>query len=122
MRLIFAALVIAVASNVSAQTVESTIDLSSLGWGALDMPEPIETDGDLSTAEWLIRSQVTNRFRVVAVRSGRLCAGAWFDPRPHPLVQVAVRRVGMLHKLLIRDTYAGSDAVNIVTLITPSCP
>lgn len=122
MRAILAAVVIVVVSSAAhAQTRESVIDLSALGWGTLEIPEPIETDGDLATREWLIRSTDTSRFRVVAERAGTLCAGAWFNPQPHTLTHVSLRRVGVVHKLLVRDTWNGANAVTIVSLNTPAC-
>lgn len=106
--------------SASAQTVESTLDLSALGWGGLDTPEPIETDGDFTTREWLIRSYETNLFRVVAELGEGLCAGPWFQPKSHPFSPVALRRVGLTHVLLVREV--GRDVVTIVRLETPACP
>lgn len=121
MRYTFLLTLLLAAVPASAQTVESKIDLSSLGMGRIDMPEPIETDGDFTTREWLIRSLETNQFRVVVERDGQACAGEWFDPRPHPFASVAVRRVGVVHKLLVRFSLSGSDAVTVVALDTPVC-
>lgn len=103
----------------SAQTVESTLDLSALGWGGIDTPEPIETDGDFTTREWLIRSYETNLFRVVAERGGTICAGPWFNPKPHMFAPVALRRLGVTHVLLVRAV--AQEVVTIVRLDTPSC-
>lgn len=118
MRVLIAAVVLTVSSVVvSAQTVESTIDLSALGWGTIDVLEPVETDGDLATREWLIRSMEINQYRVIAERPSGLCAGAWFDPRTKPFSAISVKRVGLLHKILVRD----GTLVTVKALLTPSC-
>lgn len=104
-------------SPVFAQTVEAVLDLSALGWGAVNMPDPIETDGDFSTREWLVQSATTGELRVVAERNGVLCTGTWFRPSSHIFITVALRRVGVVHKLLVRDR----DNTRIVALDTPDC-
>ncbi len=111
-------LVLVLSVPVAAQTVETTLELSSLGWGLLDTPHSVETDGDLATREWLIRSLETNRFRVVAERDGRLCVGAWFAPMPTLFGSAALQRIGLLHKLVAR-TFSGTFTV--VSLDTPAC-
>lgn len=73
-------LVLALAVPVSAQTVESTIDLAALGWGPVEIPAKINTDRDTTTQEWLVRSVTTRMYRVVALRDGGLCVGDWFFP------------------------------------------
>lgn len=104
------------------------MDLAGLGWGALDVPQSIETDGDLNTREWLIRPAVDNwvpMYRVVAERNGAACAGPWFtvpsaDATPTFLgTRLTVQRVGLVHKLVVRRM--GSDLVSVVALDTPVC-
>jgi hypothetical protein len=111
-----------------AQTIESVFDLSVLGWGALDTPQSVETDGDPDTREWLVRpvSQVGRPlFRVVTERGGLLCAGDWFNANGpeskfmYPLTLVTVQRVGRFDKLVVRQN--GSSVVTVVALDTPVC-
>lgn len=63
----------------AAQTVERMIDLSALGWGTV-VEHAIDADGNPHTEEWAIESLETHQWRVVAVRSGVICAGPWFTP------------------------------------------
>lgn len=120
MNLTLALVFVLLSSPVFAQTVEGTLDLSALGWGALDAPESIETDGDFATREWLIRSLDTNRLRVAAERPSGLCAGPWFSPRAHPFAQVWTERIGLVHKLLVRSSI-GANVVTVIALDTPTC-
>ena len=121
MRAALALLLVLTSSPAFAQTLESTIDLSSLGWGQLDMPLSVETDGDLSTREWLVRSIETNKLIVLAERDGRLCAGDWFVIGKHPFVAMSLQRVGLVHKLFVRDPFAATREVKVLALITPTC-
>jgi hypothetical protein len=119
---VVAAFVVVAVSVGSAQTVESTLNLSSLGWGNLDTPRSIETDGDFSTREWLISSADTGLWRVVAERAGGICAGPWFNPLngANPFGTVLdVQRVGLVHKLLVRTL--GQNVVTVIRLDTPGC-
>lgn len=109
------------------QTVESVVDLSALGWGELSMPRAIETDGDLSTREWLVTPLVQTYpdplFRVVALRDGAICASAWFSVTPEPnvprYVEASVQRVGAVDKLVVRQ--GASPLIYLVALETPHC-
>ncbi len=111
-----------------AQTVETIIDLDVLGWGELDLPKAVDTDGDTDTREWLVRplSQWSGQpmYRVAAIRDGRVCAGPWFHVAPDPtlplFVDVSLQLVGRTHKLVIRQ--GANPKVTIMTLDTPSCP
>lgn len=81
--LVLAFVLVASASVASAQAIEQVIDLAGLGWGAITA-QPIDTDANPSTDEWLVQPASDPRplkFRVVAVRNGRLCIGDWFFPR-----------------------------------------
>lgn len=119
---------ILLAGPVSGQTIDFTIDLSALGWGELDTPEAIETDGDSSTREWLIRplnqTHPDPQFRVVAIRGAAICASAWFSVTPTPstnlFLHTAVERVGTVDKLLVRQ--GASQRVDFINLNTPQCP
>jgi len=110
------------ATVLAAQTIESTLDLSALGWGPIETPIAVETDGDLTSREWLIAHTHTGQWRIVAERPGRLCVGQWFSPLfgGTPFDTIAqVQRVGMIHKVVIRRI--GSDVVTMVRLDTPAC-
>lgn len=116
------------AAPAGAQTVEATLDLTALGWGELDTPQSIETDGDLSTREWLIRPVVNAgvpMFRIVAERDGRACAGPWFNANGSDAAfsflttLTSVQRVGLVHKLVVRQM--GSSVVTVLALDTPVC-
>ena len=109
------------ASTASAQTVEATLDMTALGWGPLSLPQLVETDGDLSTTEWLLTRPSTtrilaNEMRVVAERNGTLCAGEWFAAVPIGALS-SVQRRGLTHVLVVKD---GTSA-KIVRLDTPVC-
>lgn len=121
MRLLCAALFVLLVSPVSAQTVESSIPLNTLGWGAIDLPVSVETDGDFSTREWLIRRAnfFAAEFRVVAERDGKVCAGPWFTPPVSSFSTVDIQRIGVVHKIVAKS--AGSDVVYVVSLDTPIC-
>ena len=108
------------ASPVFAQTIERSIDLLAFGWGPLDTPISVETDGDFSTSEWLVKTvDGTNRYRVVAERNGAICVGAWFTPSPSPFSAVSLQRVGVTHKLVVRPY--GGTTVTLLSLDTPVC-
>lgn len=129
MRYTLLAVFLFVTAPAGAQTVESTFDLDLLGWGALEPPQAVETDGDVDTREWLIRpafqAGAAPLFRVVTERNGALCAGDWFNANgpeskfTYPLTVVSVQRVGRLDKLVVRQT--GGTVVRIVALDTPVC-
>lgn len=67
------------AGALHAQGPITQMDLSTLGWGYVSQPVAIETDGNPATEEWLVGVLFTARKRVVAVRPGGMCAGAWFE-------------------------------------------
>lgn len=120
MRAVLVALVLAASSAIAhGQTVEATLDTQSLGWGAVDTPRAVETDDDLSTREWLIRSADTGMWRVAAERPDGLCAGAWFAVTTHPFTTVTVQRVGLNHKLVMQAM--GDGRVTVIRLDTPRC-
>ncbi len=123
MRLAFAFVLALCAAPASAQTVESSIEMDALGWGQLDLPVSVETDGDLATREWLVRRVHIFRapeFRIVAERGGAACAGPWFNaPAADLFTTVAIQRVGLVHKLVTRDK--GASVVHVVALDTPVC-
>lgn len=116
-------LVLALATPAVAQTVTSVINLDDLGWGPLETPRPIDTDGSPFTTEWLVQSIATRAFRVVALRNGSVCAGDWFSPRDlafgHPFTSSTVQRLGMTDHMLI--TSVGNPRVVVVRLNTPDC-
>jgi hypothetical protein len=141
-RLLIAAALVLFALPCSAQTVELAVDLASLGVGAIDA-EPIETDGDQATREWLIYGTVselapdndpdvfgnigepathsTPRWYVLAVRSGGHCLGSGFDPRAYGLFpRVAI--VSGVNKLIAVDHTGGQPGIfRVVSLDTPVC-
>lgn len=119
MRVLIAALVVVFASGVSAQRVERVIDLSAMGWGNISA-DPIDSDGDPLTEEWLIRKldAVPNKFRVVSVR-GELCAGEWFTAAAGAPVFVSYERVTIGGRTKLR---VGTWPVfSVVSLDTPTC-
>lgn len=120
MRLLFAALFVLLVSPASAQTVEATYDMSAVGWGLIEVPQSIETDGDPTTREWLIRSLSTLKYMAVAIRPGRVCVSEWFsggEPGAF-LTQTTVQTVGGVTKLVTRDWH---DRVTVTSVDTPEC-
>lgn len=112
--------VLALAVPAAAQTMGASIDLASFGWGNLDTPVGIETDGNPYTVEWLIRSlDNPGQVRVVAVRGSGICAGPWFNPTAVMFSGATITRVGNVDKILVR-TY-GSTVVQSFDLNTPAC-
>lgn len=118
---VFAACAVAVLLfvPVSAQTVDRVIDLGSLGWGRLEVPKGIETDGNPATTEWLVQSLDTYAYRVVAERNGGICAGPWFQAGTTLFQAVRLEKVGPTHKLLV--TTMGAAQITQIALLTPSC-
>jgi hypothetical protein len=119
-RLAFAALAFAaLATASSAQSVERSIDLTQLGWGHVTAT-PVDIDGDRLTEEWLVEQTATGLYRVVAVRAGGLCLGAWFNPRPPAtFTAVVLGRLAGRDVLLVRNSFA--SVLTVVTLDTPAC-
>ena len=127
-----ALLLVLFASSASAQTVERTIDLSSLGWG-LVTPHMVETDGNPATEEWAIQGTFFGfsvnqggNWRVVAVRNGGLCVGEWFNPGAGTVA--LTRGVDGRSRLLVTETAYNWKVNNIpqqtarvVLLDTPNC-
>lgn len=104
----------------AAQTLGPSMDLAAFGWGNLDTPQGIETDGNPATVELLIKSLDTpGQVRVVALRNGGFCAGPWFTPATALFSNGTVTRIGNVDKILVR-TY-GSPIVQSVDLNTPVC-
>lgn len=119
MRLAVIAVFVLFASSASAQTVEAVIDLNALGWGPVTGPQSVETDGDLTTFEWLVRRLFTNQMRVVAERGDGICAGPWFDPAAGDAQTiVTVQRRGLTHILVVAPP---RGQALIVSLDTPVC-
>ncbi len=120
-RLVMAAMVVALGASVAAQTQEASIPASALQLNAGELPQAVETDGDFSTSEWLVRRLFAPQYRVIAIqRDGRICLGAWFTPTIDSAPSITVQRVGIVHKLLIREFT--SDQLVVVSLDTPKCP
>lgn len=121
MRLIAACALVMLSAAADAQTVETTTELESLGYGEIGTPRAIETDGDEHTREWLITRQffIADQFRVLAIRDGRVCAGKWFQPLGFfpPAHDATIQRVGRVDKMVVRH----SDLMTIVALDTPKC-
>jgi len=114
--------VLAMTVTASAQTVEMTVDLNAeFGVGVVDRLESIDTDGDASTVEWLIHSNRTDEFMVIAVRPTGACLGPWFlaTAWAFDFSNVYVQKVGSVSKLVTR-TWLGP--VRVVSLDTPACP
>jgi hypothetical protein len=129
---------LALPGSAFAQTVERTIDLTSLGWGNVQAI-PVDTDANPYTEEWAIRgvdgfthdpNAFSNRglWRVVAVRNSGLCVGSWFDPRPTALHAVELVSIGGRAKLIVTTAFSafGGDPddgnpMYIVSLDTPQC-
>ena len=120
MRVLIAALVAALASvSVSAQQVERTVDLASLGWGQVDAT-PVDTDGNDATEEWLVQTvALPPQYRVVAVRPSGMCAGPWFQPSDG-MDSVALVEIGGVSKLKLTRLFA-FGVLRIVSLTTPAC-
>lgn len=107
-------------ATLSAQTREAVVSAASLQLGPGEIPQAVETDGDFSTTEWLIRKAFTMQFRVIAIqRDGHACMGAWFTPTTDIFPTITVQRVGLVHKLLIRES--ASDHIVLIALNTPAC-
>lgn len=113
-----AALVLMFAAPVAAQTVEARLDLDTLGWGRIDTPRAVNTDGSELTVEWLIRSSVTGMYRVVATNGASLCAGEWFSATAG-VATVSVQHVGNVDKLVVAPVFGGP--IMVVGLDTPRC-
>ena len=117
MRVVLCVLLLSVTSL--AQTKEGTNELSGFGWGRINPPISVETDGDLGTREWLIHSLDTGAYRVVVERgAGGPCVGPWFTVT-HPLQfgLVSVQRVGIVHKLFV---YYPNGTLDRFSLDTPA--
>lgn len=82
MKTLFAALYAALALTlfVAQPAQAQTIDLSTLNIGAVvGLPTAIETDGNLSSQEWLLSQVFTANKRIVRVTAaGAVCMGPWF--------------------------------------------
>lgn len=100
-----------------AQTAVASIDLVALGLARTDI-QPVDTDHNPWTQEWLARSWDTNLYTVIAQRT-QVCVGAWFDPRPHLFSTVTVSRVGTVDMLLVRSPF--DNVLRLIALHTPSC-
>jgi hypothetical protein len=118
-RFVMACALVVAAATASAQTVERVIDLGGLGWGRLEVPTGIDTDGNPQTVEWLIQSLDTYQYRVVAERNGAICAGPWFAAGTSLFQAVRLEKVGPTHKLLV--TTMGAATVTQIALLTPAC-
>lgn len=112
-------LALVTATAAAAQTTSSPIDLAAFGWGNLDTPQGIETDGNTATVELLFRNLDTGMYRVVALRGSAVCAGAWFNPVSAPFSSATLTQIGPVHKLLVR--VYGSAVLTMVSLDTPAC-
>lgn len=119
-----------VAAVVSAQTVERSFDLSSLGWGMISA-ELVNTDDDPTTEEWAVQGfdgffGNYGLWRVVAIRPSGACIGPWFDPRPNGsyAATVTLQKEGRA-RLVVSDTsYVGwqvQQTLTVVRLDTPTC-
>lgn len=115
---VLAVAVVLAGATMAAQTVESVINLSAFGWGPISIPQAIETDGDLTTREWLVRRLFAADMRVVAERNGGICAGPWFVPSTLNNTST-VQRVGLVHKLVSQRS---DGRVEIMSFDTPHCP
>lgn len=110
------------ASTASAQTVEATLDPTTLGIGAIEVPQAVDTDGNEGTQEWLVKSVMTLDYRVIAVRAdGSLCMGDWFPARTQSgwFLPPTVQKIGVVHKLVSRDMITG--LITVTGLSTPVC-
>lgn len=122
MRMLTVCVLVLFAAPASAQTVEAVLDPLSLGVGAIEVPQAVETDGNEATQEWLIKSVMTLDYRVIAVAAdGRLCMGDWFPARTVPgwFMPPTVQKIGNVHKLVTRDMISG--LITVVGLTTPQC-
>ena len=107
------------ASVVTVGQTRERIDLSSLGFGAIEVPQAIDTDGWPFTQEWLIASTDQPWLRrVVAERSPGLCIGPWFSlaDAENETRWVLMTRYGL--SVLVRLSDRNLD---IVSLDTPTC-
>lgn len=111
------AVIVCAGAAVRGQTPETTIDLSTLGWGPV-AATPVDTDGNPDTTEWLVFSHSNRFWRVVAIRNG-VCAGEWFRASESPFAVTFVVRLGRVDKLLVREPF--SNLMTIVRLHTPEC-
>lgn len=118
--LLTACVLVASLVTVSAQTIDRVLDLSALGWGRLESPKGIDTDGNPATIEWLIQSLDTFQYRVVAERNGGICAGPWFSAGGNLFQVTHLEKVGPVHKLLV--SVMGANQITQIALLTPSCP
>lgn len=121
-RLILAAAFALLASSASAQTVEATINPLALGFGYIEVPQAVETDGNEATQEWLLKSTTTGEYRVIAVSAeGRMCSGGWFPGRTAVgwFAPPELQKVGGVHKLISRDALNGT--IVVTKLDTPVC-
>lgn len=120
------------ASAASAQRLERTIDLSALGWGHLEEPVDIDTDGNPATNEWLLVrlpqsfsdvNVVLTEYQVVAERPSGLCVSGWFSVSAKPFgTKVRVIQRGGISKLQVFEgAWFGIRPVSIWSLDTPPC-
>lgn len=124
MRPILAALALLVASSAAAQTIEATYPLT--GWGPVQVTA-LELDGKPGTQEWAVRAityGMSERFRVVVVREGRVCVGDWFEVAGTVASgAVSIQTVSGRSKLVLvqRAIFVGENSVRVVAFDRPSC-